>query len=90
MLSLQQINQLIAQNSLKEALELLDRAISEDENCEELYFLRGKVNWRIGKRGAAITDYEHAVALNPDSKAKVALKIAHEVNEFYNPDLLNP
>ena len=56
----------------------------------ELYRLRGDAHRRLGRIPAAITDYEHALALNPASPAVAALEVCNDILNFYNPDLLNP
>ena len=38
----------------------------------------------------AITDYEHAVSINPNSPAKIALENARDIISFFNPDIYNP
>lgn len=86
-----QIDLLLSQNRLEDALALVDTGIAAGaDNLDELYFYRGKINWRRGLNTLAITDFEHAVAINPDSKARHALEMARDVTDFFNPDLLNP
>lgn len=55
-----------------------------------LYYERGRLYWRIGDRGAAMSDYAAAVHLDPDSPAATALKMASDIMDFYNKDLYNP
>ncbi len=86
----QKIEELINENRLEEALLLLNNEISRDENSDKLYFTRGKLHWRLGNKSQAITDYEHAVDINPDSTARIALDNARDVIAFFNPDLYNP
>lgn len=62
----------------------------EGTALEALYLMRGRLQWRLGRRGAAITDYEHAEALNPGGAASTLLQQARDVLDFFNPDLLNP
>lgn len=52
--------------------------------------MRGRVYWRMQKYAAAVTDFEAAVAINPESGAQSALELARDVFNFYNPDMLNP
>lgn len=86
-----EIDLLLSRNRLDEALTMVDALIAEGGNClDELYFYRGKINWRRGLNTLAITDFEHAVAINPDSNARHALEMARDVTDFFNPDLLNP
>ncbi len=87
---LQKIDELINKNMLDEALLLLNNEIESTKNNDKLYFTRGKLHWRMGNKAQAITDYEHAVDINPHSMARIALENAHDVISFFNPDLYNP
>ena len=84
------IEKLIADDRLPQALSELDELIAAVPGDARLYFLRGKVNWRLDRRSAAITDYEHAVALDPDSEAAPALALARVIMYFLIPDLFYP
>ncbi len=86
----QKIEELINENRLNDALLLLNYEITQSQNNDKLYFTRGKLHWRLGNKSQAITDYEHAVDINPDSPARIALDNARDVIAFFNPDLYNP
>lgn len=86
----QKIEELINENRLEEALLLLNKKIEDDKNNDKAYFCRGKVYWKMGNKSQAITDYEHAVDINPDSPARIALDNARDIISFFNPDLYNP
>lgn len=88
--SLPNIQRLIDENRLPEAVDALNSFISENPQSDEAYFLRGRVYWRLQDQGRAVSDYERAVAINPGSPARHTLDIARDVFDFYNPDLLNP
>lgn len=89
-------NSRMEHNEPGEAVNVLTLAIAqalkEDDtkSLAQLYFLRGKTYWRLDRRGAAISDYERAVALDPDSDAGPALTLARDIMNFFNPDLFNP
>ncbi len=88
---IKELETLLSKNRLDEALGQINEKISQGgENLDLLYFYRGKINWRKGLHSQAITDYEHAVAINPESNACHALEMARDVIDFFNPDLLNP
>lgn len=87
---LQKIEELINENRLEEAILLLNNEIKTNQNDDNLFFSRGKLHWRLGNKSQAITDYEHAVAINPKSPAHIALDNARDVISFFNPDLYNP
>ena len=76
--------------TVHDAISALSGMIAAHPDDSDLYYQRGRLHWRTGEHAAAITDYEHAVALNPESPARQTLEIARSVMDFFNPDLLNP
>lgn len=90
MTSLPNIQQLIDENRFDDALSEINSYIYENSADDEAYFIRGKLSWRLQKYAAAVTDFETAVSINPDSGAQHALELARDVFDYYNPDLLNP
>lgn len=91
--SLPNIQQLIEQNRLEEALQSLTSVIDagvEQDRAEELLVARGKVHWRMQNYSGAVCDFEKALSINPDSEAGPALELARNIFDYYNPDLLNP
>ncbi|MDE6377619.1 MAG: hypothetical protein K2K72_02630 [Duncaniella sp.] len=100
------IEKLVKECRLEEAVEMLGALIEEmkrsggsasdqqrkelDKELAGLYFSRGKLYWRLSRRGEAQSDYARAVALDPQSPASIALGQAREVEDFFNPDLYNP
>lgn len=89
-MTLTQINGLIEQNRLDEALAQLDALIESDGDSAQALFMRGKVHWRLGHRPQATADYAASAALDPDGPAVFALEQARTIEAFFNPDLLNP
>lgn len=73
-----------------EAISALSEIIAGNASNEEAYIERGLLYWGANKRALAINDYHAAIALNPDSKARLALQSANEILDFYNKDLYNP
>lgn len=92
MTDFQIIDRLISENKYDEALSLLDKAIDSEVDCRdaELFFIRGKVKWKLDDRAGAITDYEHACAIDSNSPAAKALEISRDIMDFFNPDIFNP
>lgn len=84
------IQKLIETGRIEEAIAQLDRLIELNPDDDALLFARGKAHWRAGERSSARKDYLAALSLNPDSPAGIALKQAEEIENFFNPDLLNP
>ena len=73
-----------------EALLILNDYIKSNPNDDEAYTIRGLKYWSINMRKEAINDYHTALKINPESKAKAALALAHSVLDYYNKDLWNP
>lgn len=89
-MKLQDIQAILADNKIDEAINELNALIAINPNNDEALFLRGKAYWRLGNRSRALTDYATAASINPDSPAVFALEQAREIEAFFNPDLLNP
>lgn len=88
-----EIERLIAENSLEEALRQIAvaRTGADSVRAAELSFLRGKIYFRLGRRAAAISAYSEAAAAQPgDNRYATALAMLRRIEEFFNPDLLNP
>lgn len=90
MTSLPNIQQLIDENRFAEATSQINLYLLENSGDDEAYFVRGKLSWRMQNYASAVTDFETAVSINPDSGARHALELARDVFDYYNPDLLNP
>jgi len=90
MVDSQIIENLISSGSASEAVSMLDDLIAADPQCAKWRFLRGKAHWRLGEKGKAISDYEHASQLDPSSPATQALEMARQIMDFFNPDIFNP
>lgn len=74
----------------EEAVKLLTAYIAENPADDEALTQRGMILFSMGKRSEAINDYLAALRINPDSRAKMAIKTAYEILNFYNKDLYNP
>ncbi len=46
--------------------------------------------WKLGRRGAAMSDYAAAAAIDPASPAAAALEQARSIMDFYDRNLYNP
>ncbi len=90
MADLQEIQSLLASGELEEALRKVSALIALSPQDAGLYFTRGKIYWRMGRRPEATGDYARAVDLDPSSPARHALEQAREIDGFFNPDLYNP
>lgn len=86
----QTIAAFILERDWEKTLSALTNNIQEEPDNDHWRLMRGQVYWQLGEKGKAITDYEHAVQINPRSPAKAALDLARNVMDYHNPDLLNP
>ena len=84
------IKNLIEENDLDKALELLNEEIAASTTDDELFFLRGNVFRKQNDWKHAISDYCSAKELNPKSPAAMAYESACRILEFYNKDMYNP
>lgn len=51
---------------------------------------KGKLLWRMDRRGEAMSAYEQGAQLDPDGPAALLLAHSRSIMDFFNPDLLNP
>ena len=90
MIEKQTIDALISVGKLQEAIDAATANMQEAPADAVWPFLRGKAYWRLGQHGRAISDYELAVSLDPQSPAAAALEMSRDIMDYYNADLLNP
>lgn len=74
----------------QQGLDRLTAYIAAHPDDDEALTARGMQYWSMGDRAQAINDYLAAIRLNPDSKAKMALKATNDILDYYNKDLYNP
>lgn len=84
-----EVERLLSENNPDEALKVLDKAV-EVNNEAVLFYERGRLLWKLGRKTDAMSDYSKAVSIDPKSPAAVALQMACDVMDFYNHDLYNP
>lgn len=84
------ITRLIDDGNIDEAIDRLNLLIADNPSDDTLFFIRGKAYWKKGNRPAARNDFARAVAINQDSPAAIAITHADDIEQFFNPDLLNP
>lgn len=87
----QDIKGLIAEGKTLEAIARLDSLIEDNSSSQAdyLYYLRGNAYRKQNDWPSAINNYLKAIAINPDSPASEAYKIAVDIQEFYNKDMYN-
>lgn len=70
-------------------LEEVEALLTGQEDAWSLYML-GRVAWKRGQRGDAMSLYARSAAEEPDGPGSVALEQARQIMDFYNHDLYNP
>lgn len=89
----QNIKQIIAQNEPGEALKILDKWLAEAaEPAAQAQLLaeKGKLLWKLNRRGEAISAYEAGAKLDPAGPCTTLLEMSGSIMDFFNKDLLNP
>jgi cytochrome c-type biogenesis protein CcmH/NrfG len=78
------------ENNAIEALKQIDKQLEANPADSNLLIEKGKLHWRLGQRGAALSAYEKADKLAPNGPAATLLEHSNAIMDFFNPDLLNP
>lgn len=76
--------------SQEDAIAILSEYIAANPDCDEALTLRGMKYWGAGERALALNDYLAAIRINPESRARLALKASEEILDYRNKDLYNP
>lgn len=76
--------------NLDKQIKGLTDKIAKSPKDDNLFYERGKLYWKTGKRAEAITDFNAAILINPNSPAADYLNMVNEIMDFYNTDLYNP
>lgn len=85
----QNIKELTAGKSPAEALAIIE-SLLEKTVSSPLLTEKGKLLWRLDRRGEAMSAYEQAARLDPDGPAGLLLEHSNSIMDFFNLDLLNP
>lgn len=84
------IKELLNNNDIDKAIELLKLSIADNKNCDTAYFMLGNAYCKKNNWQQAINAYCQAIELNPESPAKMAYCHLQEIMTFFNHDLYNP
>ena len=84
-----EVDKIIDEGRYDDALALLDGVLNEVADSD-LFYRRGRLLWKLGRKTDAMSDYGRAVEIDPQSPAAAALDMAREVMNFYNKDMYNP
>ena len=77
----------LEKGKIETAITMLDQSIKQNHKNDELYYLRGNAYFKAGNLQEAIQNYMEAIAINSESPASEALKMANDILGFYNKDL---
>lgn len=88
--SYEELKEMLRPLSSVEAVKALTEYLSQFPESDDALTLRGMKYWGMQNRAAAINDYLAAIRINPESRAKQALKATNEILDYYNKDLYNP
>jgi tetratricopeptide (TPR) repeat protein len=64
---IQQVNRLMAQRQLPEALEKIDSLITQYPKASVLFSMKGSLQLLLGQKQAAIASYQQSLAINKDN-----------------------
>lgn len=76
--------------TLDTELSRLSKLIESNPNDATLLAERGKIYWRLGRRGDAMSDYTASSLIDPNGPGAQLLEHSREILDFYNKDLYNP
>lgn len=82
----EEIQKLMDSFQLEEALRLLEKVVSPDD---EACYLRGNIYRKQGNWKEALQCYAQAVELNPESPAKEASEMVMQIMNFYDKERYN-
>jgi tetratricopeptide (TPR) repeat protein len=72
-------NQLYEAKQFDKAKDAYDRMVKNGPLSANLFYNRGNAQWKLGNGGAAVADYERALALDPgDQQARVNLDFVRD------------
>lgn len=71
-------------------LEELNDIIAANPDDADALYRRGSLLWKMGRRGAAISDFNASAAIDPAGPGATAADHAMSIMNFFNPDQLNP
>jgi tetratricopeptide (TPR) repeat protein len=87
----EEVNQLFEQNELGQALEMLDKLISENQSDIGLLLLRGRIYYKMQRWGDAMNDYAAVIEIEPQNhEAKVGIEMSKNILGYFTPDMFNP
>lgn len=86
---MEKIKQLISDNKIDDAIDLLNKLLKEQPLSDEAWFLLGKAHYKKGETRQALNSYLEAININPESPAQEAYNMAIRILDFYCKDYYN-
>lgn len=77
-------------HDIEQEISRLSEQIKENPQDARLLAERGKLFWRAGRRGEAMSDYTASALIEPEGVGAQLLEYSREILDFYNKDLYNP
>lgn len=75
---------------LSEVAQLTQQLALQPDSAEELLIRRGGLYWRLQDIPRCLADYDAALRLNPQSRARHLRRMVDNVLNYYYKDLYNP
>lgn len=90
-MDIEEIRDLVLQNNLDEAIELLNGLILVNPNDVNALKLRAHIFYKMQKWGDAMNDFTSVLEIEPNNKeAKSGLEFAQNILGYFTPDMFNP
>ena len=84
------IESILQEGRIEEAISLLGDFISSSTApTDRAYYLLGNAYRKKGDWQGAINNYLEAMAINPESPAANAYRMANDILDFFNKDMYN-
>lgn len=89
--NIEEIKELVLQNNLDAAIELLNRLILVNPNDVNALQLRGHIFYKMQKWGNAMNDFTSVLEIEPENAdAKSKMELARNILGYFTPDMFNP
>ena len=75
---------------IEKAKEMVEEGLTNNENDAMLYYLKGCILMKEGKRKEATNSFLHSEKIDPNSPAVEVRKMLTDIMNFYHKDLYNP
>ncbi len=90
MKSITEIERMVADGRLDDALDQLNEIVEAEPSNAQAWILMGGIYRRFQMWGEAINAYNKAKFIDPEGPAAAAVESIYEILHFVNKDLMNP